>query len=157
MPLLVQGELSLGQLQVMDFQQMQQLTLSACETAFGGGRNENGAEVEALAAVVLRQRAQAVRASLWKEDDASTAQLMRDYYAAHSSQDPLSRAQALRQAQLRMLRGSSQPSGTMPTAKPNPAWTALPLGSVRSQWELVVSRTPATNPKRAGNVPYPAG
>jgi CHAT domain-containing protein len=97
-------------LQVMDFQNVEQLTLSACDTATGGGINENGAEVEGLAAVVLRQRAQAVLATLWKVEDASTAQLMRDFYATRSARSPLTRAQALRQAQLLMLRGTPAPS-----------------------------------------------
>jgi len=119
--LLGQGEpLSLGQLAVMNFQRVEQLTLSACDTATGGGINENGAEVEGLAAVVLRQRAQAVLATLWKVADASTAKLMHDFYAAHSAQQPLGRAQALRQAQLAMLRGSA--TDATPTAEQRRAW-----------------------------------
>lgn len=111
--LLGEGEpLSLGQLAVMDFGRVEQLTLSACDTATGGGVNENGAEVEGLAAVVLRQRAQSVLATLWKVADDSTARLMHDFYAARGVQNPLSRAQALRQAQLQMLRGSEPGTGS---------------------------------------------
>ncbi len=107
--LLGQGEpISLGQLAVMDFSEIDQLTLSACDTATGGGVNENGAEVEGLAAIVLRQRAGAVLATLWKVADESTATLMRDFYAKRSAEQGrgLSRAQALRQAQLAMLQGA---------------------------------------------------
>jgi CHAT domain-containing protein/Tfp pilus assembly protein PilF len=117
--LLGKGEpISLGQLAVMDFSEIDQLTLSACDTATGGGVNENGAEVEGLAAVVLRQRAGAVLATLWKVADESTAALMRDFYAqrAHDVEEPrISRAQALRRAQLAMLRGEgsvASPEGT---------------------------------------------
>lgn len=108
--LLGQGDsISLGQLAVMDFSEIEQLTLSACDTATGGGLNENGAEVEGLAAIVLRQRASAVLATLWKVADASTARLMRDFYAKRSAENGLSvsRAQALRQAQLAMLQGAA--------------------------------------------------
>ena len=94
----------------------------ACDTATGGGVNENGAEVEGLAAVVLRQRAQAVLATLWKAADALTAHLMRDFYAARGTQNPLSRAQALRQAQLRMLQGTAAQADAGQSASPNPAW-----------------------------------
>ena len=105
-----QGEpISLGQLAVMDFSEIEQLTLSACDTATGGGVNENGAEVEGLAAIVLRQRAGAVLATLWKVADPSTAKLMRDFYAKRSAENGrgVSRAQALRQAQLAMLQGAA--------------------------------------------------
>lgn len=123
--LLGQGEpLSLGQLAVMDFGRVEQLTLSACDTATGGGINENGAEVEGLAAVVLRQRAQSVLATLWKVSDDSTALLMHDFYSARGVQNQLTRAQALRRAQLRMLRGSG-PAGQLDAGKSinsSPGW-----------------------------------
>jgi len=111
--LLGQGApISLGQLAVMNFGRVEQLTLSACDTATGGGVNENGAEVEGLAAVVLKQRAKAVLATLWKVADDSTAHLMQDFYRQRAAQAvpgsaPPSRAQALRTAQLALLRGQS--------------------------------------------------
>ena len=106
--LLGQGDpISLGQLAVMNFARVEQLTLSACDTATGGGVNENGAEVEGLAATVLRQRAKSVLATLWKVADASTARLMQDFYRQRAQGKQPSRAQALRAAQLALLRGSS--------------------------------------------------
>lgn len=42
----------------------------------------------------------------------STARLMHDFYAARGVQNPLSRAQALRQAQLQMLHGPELGAGT---------------------------------------------
>lgn len=104
--------LSLGELAVLDFSHVDLLTLSACETAVGGGENENGAEVEGLAAVVLKAQGQAVLASLWKVADASTAELMRVFYAQRvAGGAPVSRAQALRQAQLALLLGTPQAGG----------------------------------------------
>jgi CHAT domain-containing protein len=99
--------LSLGQLAVMNFSRVDLLTLSACETAVGGGTNENGAEVEGLAAAVLDAKAQAVLATLWKVADDSTASLMRAFYAQRmQGPQATSRAQALRQAQLALLTGT---------------------------------------------------
>jgi CHAT domain-containing protein len=106
--LLGQGApISLGQLAVMNFARVEQLTLSACDTATGGGTNENGVEVEGLAATVLRQQAKSVLATLWKVADNSTAALMQDFYRQRAQDQPPSRAQALRAAQLAMLRGQS--------------------------------------------------
>lgn len=109
--LIGQGEpISLGKLAVMNFSRVEQLTLSACDTATGGGINENGAEVEGLAATVLRQQAKSVLATLWKVADDSTAKLMQDFYRQRAQDKPPSRAQALRSAQLALLRGQDLPA-----------------------------------------------
>ena len=109
--LLGRGEpISIGQLGKMDFSTIEQLTLSACNTAIGGGINEHGAEVEGLAAVVLQQQAKAVLASLWPVNDASTALLMRNFYTLRAQANPVSRAQALRQAQLALLHQTQNPT-----------------------------------------------
>jgi len=96
--------ISLRELAAMDYLSLQLLTLSACNTASGGGTNENGAEVEGLAAAVRRQGARSVLASLWPVADASTAALMQRFYAGHAA----GRAAALRAAQLSLLRGATQ-------------------------------------------------
>jgi len=106
--LLGQGEsISLGKLAVMNFGRVEQLTLSACDTATGGGINENGREVESLAATLLSKQAKSVLATLWKVADDSTAHLMQDFYRQRAQDTPPSRAQALRAAQLALLRGQS--------------------------------------------------
>jgi tetratricopeptide (TPR) repeat protein len=116
--LLGQGEsLSLGKLAVMNFGRVEQLTLSACDTATGGGTNENGAEVEGLAATVLRQQAKSVLATLWKVADDSTAKLMQDFYRQRAQDKPPSRAQALRAAQLALIRGQSVAQVNQETAR----------------------------------------
>jgi CHAT domain-containing protein len=104
--------LSLAEIAVMDFNQVDQLTLSACDTATGGGINENGAEVEGLAAAVQLQGAKAVLASLWPVADGSTASLMRGFYGARANDNTLSRAKALQQAQLALLRGAAAGAGS---------------------------------------------
>ena len=70
--------LSLGELAVLDFSKVDLLTFSACETAVGGGENENGAEVEGLAAVVLKALGQAVLATLWKLADGTQVAFTQD-------------------------------------------------------------------------------
>jgi CHAT domain-containing protein len=88
------------------------LTLSACETGLGDSAFD-GTELEAFGVLAQRQGASAVIATLWNVADQSTATLMRDFYKVWTSQPYVSKAEALRQAQLAMLRGSnSAPSET---------------------------------------------
>jgi CHAT domain-containing protein len=97
------SSLNLAQIAAMDFSSIEQLTLSACNTATGGGTIENGYEVESLATAVQNAGAKSVLASLWKVSDASTAVLMRSFYAQRAWPAPQGRAQALRKAQLSIL------------------------------------------------------
>jgi CHAT domain-containing protein len=78
------------------------LTLSACDTATGSPA-ANGAELEGFAVLAQRQGAKAVVASLWPVADASTQHLMRQFYRLRTTRH-LSKAEALRQAQLALLR-----------------------------------------------------
>jgi len=54
------------------------ITLSACETAVGGGAN--GREIEGLGVLAQNQGAKGVIATLWEVNDQSTALLMREFY-----------------------------------------------------------------------------
>lgn len=80
------------------------LTLSACNTATGGS-GANGKEVEGFGVLAQRQGAKAVVASLWPVADRSTKELMQDFYRLREAQAGTSKAEALRQAQLILLRG----------------------------------------------------
>jgi filamentous hemagglutinin family protein len=71
------------------------LTLSACETAVGNNLGISGLAIESGARSIL--------ASLWTVSDAGTAPLMISFYKAFP--DALSKATALRQAQLDLLKG----------------------------------------------------
>lgn len=75
------------------------LTLSACDTALGGGLDHNGAEVESFAAITQRQGAQAVLATLWPVADGSTAEFMALLYGSSSLRQRLPKAEALQRAQ----------------------------------------------------------
>jgi len=90
------------------------LTLSACETAIGGGRNATGKEVDGLSIMAQRQGAKAVLATLWPVADNSTARLMSQFYRLRDD-GKVSKGESLRQAQLSLLHGEvkpgDQPSG----------------------------------------------
>jgi CHAT domain-containing protein/Flp pilus assembly protein TadD len=84
------------------------LTLSACDTATGSSGGD-GKEVESFGVLAQRQGAKAVLATLWPVADEATRNLMREFYRLRQSSPGLSKAEALRQAQLMALRGSAQP------------------------------------------------
>ncbi len=73
------------------------LVLSACQTASGDERAALG-----LAGFAVRSGARSTLASLWSVNDASTSELMVSFYQQLQGRT-LSRAEALRQAQLRLL------------------------------------------------------
>jgi CHAT domain-containing protein len=78
-------------------QPLELLTLSACESAAGDDRAALG-----LAGVALRAGARSALATLWSVNDQATAELVVDFYGNLHSPD-VSRAQALQQAQIKML------------------------------------------------------
>ena len=89
------------------------ITLSACETAVGGGKVKDkavGAEVEGLGAVLQKQGAKAVMATLWKVEDTGTALFMEQFYKARGEQRKTTKAQALREAQQALLSGKVKAS-----------------------------------------------
>lgn len=90
------------------------LTLSACDTA-NGGAGADGKEVEGFAVLAQRQGAKAVIASLWPVADRSTRLLMQRFYQLRNAQAGTPKVEALRQAQLSLLRGTNV--GTGPTAQ----------------------------------------
>jgi CHAT domain-containing protein len=83
------------------------LTLSACETA-STGSTADGREVDGFGITAQRKGAKAVLASLWSVDDVSTAQLMRDFYQHWVKTPGITKAEALRQAQLMLLHSSDR-------------------------------------------------
>ena len=77
------------------------MTLSACDTAVGG--KTEGGEVESFAVMAQLRGAKGVIATLWKVEDESTGLLMQELYKLRSQNNQLSKAEALRQAQLKLL------------------------------------------------------
>ena len=84
---------------------MDLLTLSACQTGVGGAGD--GHEVESLASLAQEQGASSILASLWPVSDATTPTLMRAFYQRLAAAPGTSKAEALRQAQLALLRGAA--------------------------------------------------
>lgn len=98
-----------GFLRLQDIYQMrlpaELVTLSACRTAIG--RDVRGEGLMSLTRGFMYAGARRVTASLWKVDDAATAELMESFYS-HLLSDPAARrptpADALRRAQLELMR-----------------------------------------------------
>ncbi|MEM7793368.1 MAG: CHAT domain-containing protein [Cyanobacteria bacterium P01_C01_bin.118] len=75
------------------------LILSACKTATGDSRATLG-----LAGVAIQSGARSTIASLWNVNDLTTSELMGNLYGILAKSGQINRAQALRQAQLKLLR-----------------------------------------------------
>lgn len=87
----------------LDFGGVDLMTLSACDTASGGGRDEDGREVEGFATLVQNLGAKGVVATLWPVADESTGTFMRDMYRFRQGSPPGTKADALRKTQLKFL------------------------------------------------------
>ena len=108
------------------------LTLSACQTG-ASGTALNGREVDGLGFTAQQKGAKAVLASLWSVADESTALFMADFYKQWLKNPGVTKVDALRQAQLDMLRGTqgtSEGAATKPAKaknsidkKPTPSYT----------------------------------
>ncbi|MEM7712110.1 MAG: CHAT domain-containing protein [Cyanobacteria bacterium P01_A01_bin.68] len=85
------------------------VVLSACETALADAM-QDGVEIASLAYHFLNGGAETVMASLWLVNDESTRLLMENFYqniALSTAKKPITKAQALRQAQLSLLHGNN--------------------------------------------------
>jgi len=78
------------------------LVLSACQTATGDRRAALG-----LAGVAVKAGARSTLATLWVVNDAATAELMIDFYQELNQDKTISKAQALRRAQISMIKGDN--------------------------------------------------
>jgi CHAT domain-containing protein/Tfp pilus assembly protein PilF len=83
------------------------LTLSACNTAVSGPAGD-GREVDGLGILAQQKGARAVVASLWGVYDPSTGVLMQEFYKRWTTHSAMTKAEALREAQLALLRGTSR-------------------------------------------------
>ena len=96
------------------FRNLHLVVLSACQTALGGATLD-GTEIAGLSSYFLgRNKAQTVMATLWKVDDAGTSLLMQRFYALLST-GKVTRAEAMRQAQLSLLKGEASLDDRMAT------------------------------------------
>jgi CHAT domain-containing protein len=75
-----------------------------------GNAAGDGKEVEGFGVLAQRQGAKAVVATLWPVADESTKALMQEFYRRRETQPGVPKIEALRQAQLALLRGQ-KPAG----------------------------------------------
>ncbi|MBD2317080.1 CHAT domain-containing protein [Phormidium tenue] len=115
------GKLRSHQIPSLRFDQpvIDMLTLSACETAVGNNLGISGLAVESGARSIL--------ASLWAVSDVGTAPLMISFYKAFPN--ALSKATALRQAQLDLLKGKVKIVNNQILGVDGLAAIALPKGT----------------------------
>ncbi|NJN13621.1 MAG: tetratricopeptide repeat protein [Richelia sp. RM1_1_1] len=79
------------------------VVLSACQTALAGER-QDGVEIATLAYSFINKGAKSVIASLWQVADNSTSTLMQNFYNnLANSKQPITKAEAMRLAQLQLL------------------------------------------------------
>ncbi|MEH1793422.1 CHAT domain-containing protein [Nostoc sp.] len=94
------------------------LTLTACETAFGDDRATLG-----LAGVALQVGVKSAIASLWSVTDESTSELVKAFYTNYRNAG-MSIAEALQQAQIRMIHAKKLPPSEINHSYDNPAYWA---------------------------------
>lgn len=88
------------------------LTLSACNTAMTAGTNSNGVEIEGFGALAQKQGARSVLDTLWAVADESTSLFMAEFYRVKKANPSMSKAEAIRLAQKEMIDGKIRASGT---------------------------------------------
>jgi CHAT domain-containing protein len=99
------GHLTAVEVAALDLRAARLVVLSACET--GLGRAEAGEGVLGLQRAFQVAGSRSVVASLWKVPDRATQVLMEHFYDGLWRPRPLARAEALRDAQLWMLRNAA--------------------------------------------------
>jgi CHAT domain-containing protein len=112
----------------LDLPKTELLTLSACNT--GRGRVAGGEGVLGLQRGFQLAGVRSVVASLWQVPDEETHQLMREFYRRVWSDKPVSKAEALRQAQLWMLKNWKPRGLDIENARGSPppyVWAAFVL------------------------------
>ena len=107
----------------ISFHGTQLLTLSACSTAKGDAA-QDGQEMDSLGMIAQQKDAGAVLATLWDVADASTSELMSDFYARWVAHPADGKAESLRQAQLALLHASAAAKAKDPADYSHPFFWA---------------------------------
>ncbi|MCD9189124.1 MAG: CHAT domain-containing protein [Pyrinomonadaceae bacterium] len=105
----------------IDFGEVELVTLSACNTAFG--TDANGKEIDSLAEAIQTKSAKAVLATLWEVSDESTASLMSNFYKLRKENFQITKAEAMQKAQKLLIEGNSKspkPAPVISADKTNP-------------------------------------
>jgi CHAT domain-containing protein/Tfp pilus assembly protein PilF len=102
---------SLDKLRKTRLDNIELLTLSACNTAMTAGNKANGVEIEGFGALAMNQGARSVLAALWAVADESTSAFMSEFYRLKKSNPQKSKAEAVRATQEEMIDGKIKASG----------------------------------------------
>ncbi|MEM7017711.1 MAG: CHAT domain-containing protein, partial [Pseudomonadota bacterium] len=86
-----------------DFQGIDMLTLSACETGMGSV-GADGREIEGFGVLAQKKGAKSVIATLWPVTDKSTGLFMQTMYRIHAENPDMTKSEAVREAQLTLLK-----------------------------------------------------
>jgi CHAT domain-containing protein len=76
------------------------------------GAGKNGNEVEGLGVTLESKGAKSVLATLWSVQDLGNARLVAEFYRARGEERKMTKAEALRQAQLALLQGRVKADNT---------------------------------------------
>ena len=97
----------------LDLTGIELVTLSACNTGFGGITNvsADNKSVDSLAKFIEGRGAKSVIASLWAVEDESTSLLMSEFYRLRKANPNMSKAEAMQTAQKLLISGELKPSG----------------------------------------------
>ena len=93
----------------LEFNGVELLTLSACQTAVVG-KDSSGKEIEGFGYVAQQKGAKAILATLWNVADESTQLLMSEFYRLRKIRPQMTKVAALQLAQERMMQGQLRPA-----------------------------------------------
>lgn len=96
-----EGKLRMGEVYGLSLNQVDLVTLSACQTALGQ-KDPDGSEITSLAEAFSSAGPPSVMASLWSVEDESTRRLMESFYTSLAGGK--SKGEALQQAQITLLK-----------------------------------------------------
>ncbi|MBD2301660.1 DUF2225 domain-containing protein [Nostoc sp. FACHB-190] len=106
-----EGKLTISQIQKLrELGKIHLVVLSACRTALAESLEQDGIEINSMAYEFMKEGAKSVIASLWLVSDASTAQLMQEFYK-NLATGKMAKSEALRQAQLSLLHANKSNKG----------------------------------------------
>ncbi|WP_041763159.1 CHAT domain-containing protein [[Leptolyngbya] sp. PCC 7376] len=103
-------ELTLKDVEKWDLTNVDLLVLSACQTALGDELGD-GKEILGLGFQMQRAGAKSAIASLWSVDDGGTQVLMNNFYAVLANEPKITKAEALRKAQVALVQNADPITG----------------------------------------------
>lgn len=106
------NKLSLARMQEYKdlFGGVEMLMLAACKTSVRQADEVYGREIDGLAEVAQRLKANSVVATLWNISDASAPEMEVGFYRLHRDHPDWAKSELLRQTQVAMLRGNVRPA-----------------------------------------------